>query len=77
MRFGIRDSGPGLSEEAQRSLYRSFQRVDRRGELRFSASGLGLTVAKTLIESMGSELECESRADEGTVFSFNVQLPPV
>jgi signal transduction histidine kinase len=76
VRFAVRDSGAGIADPLRRSLFRSFRRFDRMGELRFSPSGLGLTVARALVESMGSELECESRPGEGTVFSFTLRLPP-
>ncbi len=73
--FSVRDTGPGLGEDASPHLFEPFKKSDdRRGHF-FSGAGLGLSIARRLVRRMGSELEHESRPGWGTRFFFTVELP--
>ncbi len=74
--FSVRDTGRGMEAEAQRSLYQPFRKASRRTGYFFSGSGLGLSIAKRLVQAMGSELRFESRTGWGTRFYFELHLPP-
>jgi signal transduction histidine kinase len=45
--------------------------------MRFSSAGLGLAICRNLLEAMGSSLNVETAANEGTRFSFQLRLPVV
>jgi signal transduction histidine kinase len=74
--FSVRDSGRGISEDALATLYPPFRRTAaRRGGYCFSGTGLGLAICRRLVEAMGATLEVETRADWGTCFTFELDLP--
>ncbi|MGH7476888.1 MAG: sensor histidine kinase [Longimicrobiales bacterium] len=75
LRWSVRDTGPGIPEEARDSLYVPF-RVRADSGYHFSGTGLGLTIARRLVRAMGSELSYESSPDWGTRFYFDIEAPP-
>lgn len=72
--FWVRDTGRGISPEKQKELFKPFRR--RRGEskpgLRFSGSGVGLSITRRLLRGMNSELVLDFSDESGTQFSFVV-----
>ena len=69
VRFSIRDTGPGIPPEALEHLFDRFwqaQQGDRRG------AGLGLSIAKGIVEAHGGQLRVESEVGRGSTFSFTV-----
>jgi len=69
----VRDTGIGINEASQKNLFEQFSQVD--GSISRSAEGmgLGLSMAKKLVELHGGELSFESRFGEGS--AFFVRLP--
>jgi signal transduction histidine kinase len=77
--FSVRDTGHGISQEAQANLYQPFRRTRGRAGrsgFYFSGTGLGLAMCRKLIEAMGSTLEYETKPGWGTRFFFELDLPP-
>jgi PAS domain S-box-containing protein len=71
VRFWVSDTGPGISPEALEHLFDRFWQVrhgDRRG------AGLGLSIAKGLIEAHGGRIWVESEPGRGSTFSFVVPV---
>ena len=73
--FSVRDTGRGIPPQNMATLYEPFRRRQREGEYAFSGSGLGLSICRKLVEAMGSRLEVETAPDQGTRFSFILDLP--
>jgi signal transduction histidine kinase len=71
--FWVKDTGPGIPAEILDTLYERF-RAGPAG-VRFSATGLGLAICRTLLENMGSSLTVDSGPERGTRFSFVLDLP--
>lgn len=72
--FSVRDTGRAIDEEARETLFEPFKKArDRRGYF-FSGSGLGLSIARRYLRSLGSELYFETRPGWGTRFHFEVKL---
>lgn len=75
VRFSITDSGLGLPQEVRRSLFSAFTQSS--GRMRFSNSGLGLSICRSILRSMDSELQVETSTGKGSCFSFELELPAV
>jgi signal transduction histidine kinase len=69
--LSVRDRGIGISEEDQKRIFARFERAVPSGV--FSGMGLGLAIAKDIVEAHGGTIRVESRLGEGSVFS--VELP--
>ncbi|WP_312781324.1 ATP-binding protein [Brevundimonas sp.] len=70
--LNVSDTGPGLPVHRMEGLFQPFNRLGREAS-EVAGAGLGLAVARRLIEAMGGELNAESREGEGAVFT--VRLP--
>jgi signal transduction histidine kinase len=75
--FSVRDTGPGISPEEQKTLFTPFRRASDSNRYRFSGSRLGLALCRRFLAGLGSELMLESTKGKGTRFFFELDLPPV
>ena len=73
-RLVVEDDGEGIPEEHLPHLFERFYRVDKARSRKEGGSGVGLTVAKGLVEAMGGRIFVESRVGEGTTFTFTLPL---
>ncbi|HCM75211.1 MAG TPA: hypothetical protein DIS90_02430 [Cytophagales bacterium] len=71
--LGIKDEGPGISEEDQKKLYIKYQKLSAKPTGGESSTGLGLSIVKTLIEKMGGTIRCESKLGEGARFIVSLK----
>lgn len=65
-RIRVSDNGLGIEKEYQESLFNSFKRLHNRSE--YEGSGMGLTMAKLMIEKLNGHIELESSIGEGSDF---------
>jgi signal transduction histidine kinase len=70
--FKVRDTGPGIPAERLPQVFDQFWQgdsKDRRGV------GLGLAIAKAIVEAHGGSIAVESSVGEGSTFSFTLPIP--
>lgn len=72
-RFVCEDTGIGMSEEFQKRAFEPFSQEEQSGShTSYAGSGLGLSIAKQLIELMGGEVELDSKPGVGTRIEFTL-----
>lgn len=71
IKISFADDGPGIPKQQQERLFELFYRTP--GASKFSGTGLGLYIVKTITELLDGEISVESEPGEGT--SFNITLP--
>ncbi len=67
--FSVKDNGPGISDEAKERIFEQFSQLqseDRTG------LGLGLFIAKWIVEAQGGSLSVSSKVGEGAIFEFSI-----
>ena len=70
VRFWVRDNGSGLTEKEQEQLFAPFTRLDDR---RAGGHGLGLSIARRIVEKLDGQVGVESQEGEGTTFHFTLR----
>ncbi len=74
--FFVTDTGIGIPEDKQAIIFEMFRQVDESHTREFGGTGLGLTIAKNLIEKMGGEMWLNSDPGKGSDFRFTIPFDP-
>ena len=72
MEFVCRDTGIGMADEFQKHIFESFTQEHTGSRTKFVGTGLGMSIAKKLIEKMGGTITFESEEGVGTTFVIRV-----
>ncbi|MCS0540562.1 transporter substrate-binding domain-containing protein [Aeromonas veronii] len=75
LRFGVRDTGIGMSAEALGRIFNAFEQAESSTTRSYGGTGLGLSICQTLATLMGGEIRLESAPGLGTFISLTVTLP--
>jgi signal transduction histidine kinase len=70
------DTGVGISAEDREQIFEEFFQVDTSREGRYSGAGLGLTLARALVERMGGAISVSSEIGRGSRFGFTLPVKP-
>ena len=74
LHFGVKDTGIGISPEAQERIFAPFSQADGSMARKYGGTGLGLAICVRLVEMMGGRIWLESASQKGSVFHFTLDL---
>ena len=75
--ISVRDRGKGIPAEHRERIFDRFYRVKDDSGSRLPGTGLGLYIARTLVEAMSGQIRVDSEVDVGTTFSFDLPVVEV
>ncbi len=76
LEFSVKDTGIGIPEDKQRSIFDAFTQADSSTTREYGGTGLGLTITRSLVEMMGGTIHVNSEPGRGTEFVFDLRLQP-
>jgi len=72
--FSVSDTGQGISSEDQSAVFQPFTQKDASSTREQGGTGIGLSLARGIVEKMGGEITLKSVPGMGSTFTFNVQV---
>jgi CheY-like chemotaxis protein/nitrogen-specific signal transduction histidine kinase len=73
IKIEVADNGPGISPEQQKTLFTAYNQADSAAAKNFGGTGLGLFIAKRIVELMGGTIQVESEPGKGAKFTFTIK----
>lgn len=74
LRISVSDTGIGMTDEELTKLFRAFSQTDASNTRKYGGTGLGLVIAKQLVELMDGQISVSSTKGQGSEFTFTVRL---
>lgn len=75
LKVNVQDTGSGISEEDKKKLFQKFSRGSQATNLQPDGSGLGLYIARKIVEGNEGQISCVSKGvNQGSTFSFTVPV---
>ncbi|MGB9081793.1 MAG: ATP-binding protein, partial [Desulfuromonadaceae bacterium] len=70
--FAVRDTGIGIPSDCLENIFEKFTQSDASSTRKYGGAGLGLALARQIVEIMGGQIRVESRCGEGSTFFFTI-----
>jgi CheY-like chemotaxis protein len=77
LQFYVKDTGIGVRKEDQKLVFNRFRQVEETSLRRIGGSGLGLTLSRHIINSLGGKIWFESAPNEGSTFYFTLPVTSI
>lgn len=77
LRVSVQDTGIGIPEDMQAHIFGEFNQVENERNRKFDGTGLGLAITRRLIKLMGGDISVTSKENEGSCFSFEINLDTI
>ncbi len=74
LQFAVKDTGIGITEEAQERIFQDFTQADGSHTREFGGTGLGLSISKKIVELLGGRLTVRSEEGRGSEFGFRITV---
>ena len=74
LRFGVSDTGIGISPEQMKKLFKAFSQADASTSKRFGGTGLGLLLSRRFCQMMGGDITVESALGAGSTFTIHLPV---
>jgi signal transduction histidine kinase len=74
LHISVEDRGPGIPKDELPRIFERFYRLDKARSRQLGGTGLGLPIARTIVEAHGGHIEAVSRPGEGTKMSLCLPL---
>ena len=74
LRISVVDHGPGIPKEFEARMFEAFAQADSSSSRQLGGVGLGLSIAKSIVEAHGGQIGFQSKEGSGTTFFFDLPL---
>ena len=74
LKFYVKDSGIGIDKKYHEIIFNIFRQIDDTHTRKYGGTGIGLSIAKRIVEMFGGEIWVESEPGKGSVFYFSIPL---